>query len=123
MISRFKIDEDLPRQIVDLLTASGYDAVSVVGQHWVGISDNLLWFRVQREARWLVTGDKGFADLRHFRPGTHSGLMLLRARQESRRAYLELARAAVDQLVFDELAGALVVVTDHGIRIRRAGSS
>ena len=122
MISRVKVDEDLPRQIVDLLIASGYDAASVVSQGWTGIADEVLWSRIQQEGRWLITGDKGFADLRRFRPGSHAGVILLRPQEESRRAYLQLARAAFVELMLDDMAGALLVVTDRGVRIRRAPS-
>jgi hypothetical protein len=44
--ARFKVDEDLPRQIADLLIAHGHDAATVVGQ---GMTDEILWPRVQNE--------------------------------------------------------------------------
>ena len=119
MIAQVKIDEDLPRQIADLVAARGYDAATVIGQGWQGVSDDELWPRVQDEGRWLITADKGFADLRLHPAGSHAGVILLRAPEESRRAYLELAAIAVDRLKLDELAGAVVVVTYRGVRIRR----
>ena len=120
MIARVKIDEDLPRQIADLVADQGYDAATVVGQGWQGASDDELWPRVQDERRWLITADKGFADLRSHPAGSHAGVILLRAPEESRRAYLELAAIALDRLNLDDLAGAVVVVTYRGVRIRRA---
>ena len=120
MSARFKVDEDLPRQIADLLIAHGHDAATVVGQGWQGMSDEILWPCVQNERRWLMTADKGFADLRQYPPGNHAGVILLRSQEESRRAYLELAAIALERLKLDELAGALVVVTYRGVRIRRA---
>jgi hypothetical protein len=48
--ARFKVDEDLPRQIADLLTVDGHDAATVVGQGWQGMSDEILRPRVQNEA-------------------------------------------------------------------------
>ena len=119
MSARVKIDEDLPRQIADLMAAWGHDAATVVGQGWQGTSDDDLWPRVQSERRWLITADKGFADLRRHPPGTHAGVILLRAQEESRRAYLELAAIALERLKLDEIPGAVVVVTYRGIRIRR----
>jgi predicted nuclease of predicted toxin-antitoxin system len=120
VIARVKIDEDLPRQIADLVADQGYDAATVVGQGWQGASDDELWPRVQDERRWLITADKGFADLRSHPAGSHAGVILLRAPEESRRAYLELAAIALDRLNLDDLAGAVVVVTYRGVRIRRA---
>jgi hypothetical protein len=67
-----------------------------------------------------MTADKGFADLRQYPPGSHAGVILLRSQEESRRAYLELATIALERLKLDELAGAVVVVTYRGVRIRRA---
>jgi len=85
-----------------------------------GTPDDVLWQRVQDERRFLMTADKGFADLRHQAPGTHAGVILLRSPEESRRAYVELAATAIDRLELDEIAGAIIVVTSRGIRIRRA---
>jgi predicted nuclease of predicted toxin-antitoxin system len=118
--ARAKIDEDMPRQIADLLIAHGHDAATVVGQGWQCVSDEVLWPRVQDERRWLITADKGFADLRRHPPGSHAGVTLLRPQEESRRAYLELAAIALARLKLDELAGAVVVVTYRGVRISRA---
>ena len=120
MSERVKVDEDLPRQIADLMAARGHNAATVVGQGWQGTSDDDLWPRVQSERRWLITADKGFADLRRHPPGTHAGVILLRAQEESRRAYLELAAIALERLKLDEIPGAVVVVTHWGARIRRA---
>jgi predicted nuclease of predicted toxin-antitoxin system len=118
-----KVDEDLPRQIVDTLNMQGHEAVSVLGQGWQGASDDVLWSRIQAEGRWLITGDKGFADLRRHPPGTHAGVILLRPEVESRAAYLQLTTDAFERLDLDHLAGAVIVVTNCGIRIRRARGS
>ena len=57
MIARVKIDEDLPRQVADLVADQGYDAATVVGQGWQGVSDESLWPPVQNERRWLMTAE------------------------------------------------------------------
>jgi predicted nuclease of predicted toxin-antitoxin system len=118
--ARVKIGEDLPWQIADLVAARGYDVATVMGQGWQGLSDDELWPHVQDEKRWLITADKGFANLRLHSPGSHAGVLLLRASEESRRSYLELAAIALDHLRLEDLAGAVVVVTHRGVRIRRA---
>lgn len=117
----FKVDEDLPRQVAELLIAGGHEAATVVEQGWQGTPDEMLWPRIQDERRRLITADKGFADLRRHPPGTHAGVILLRAQEESRRAYMELAAIAVERLNFDQLSGALIVITHQAIRIRTAG--
>jgi predicted nuclease of predicted toxin-antitoxin system len=114
-----KVDEDLPRQVADLFAERGYHAVTVVMQGWQGLPDDELWPRVQREKRWLVTADKGFADLRRYPPGSHAGILLFRLDAESRRGYLELTQVVLERLDLSSLAGALIVVTRRGIRIRK----
>jgi predicted nuclease of predicted toxin-antitoxin system len=74
---------------------------------------------VQQEGRLLVTADKGFADLRTHTPGSHSGILLLRLDEESRRGYLELARTVLQQLDLDAHRGDMIVASPRGIRIRR----
>ncbi len=120
MISRFKVDEDLPQQVAELLRAEGHDAKTVVEQGWQGSADRVIWHLIQDEGRWLVTGDKGFGDLRVYPPGSHMGVILLRPHEESRRAYLALLEAALKRLDLDANVGATVVVTDRGVRIRRS---
>ena len=122
MTVRVKVDEHLPRRIVDLLTASGYDAATVVQQGWQGTPDDVLWLRIQNEQRWLMTADKGFADLRRYPPGSHAGVILLRAGRQGREAYLELAAQALGRLNLNLISGALVVVTPRGVRVRRSRS-
>jgi predicted nuclease of predicted toxin-antitoxin system len=117
------VDEDLPALIAEMLKARGHDAATVLQQEWQGMADDILWSRVQDERRWFMTADKGFGDLSTHRPGSHAGVILLRSSGQSRRAYLELAATAVDRLDLEELSGALVVVTQRGIRIRRAPAS
>jgi predicted nuclease of predicted toxin-antitoxin system len=117
---RIKVDENLPRHVAAVLHARGHEAVTVLEQGWQGFSDGMLWRRVQDERRWLMTADKGFGDLRRYPPGSHAGVILLRSPEESRRAYLALATLALERLDLDQLAGAVVVATHRGIRVRRA---
>ena len=123
MVVRLKIDENLPSEIADFLNALGYDAATVVQQGWQGTADDELWRYIQIEERWLVTADKEFADLRRYPPGSHAGVLLLRAPEESLNRYLELAQTALERLNLAELAGAVVVVSPRRIRIRRPPAS
>ena len=119
MSIRVKVDEDLPRQVADLFSERGQDAVTVVMQGWQGFTDAALWPLVQQEERWLITADKGFADIRIYPPGNHAGVLLFRLEEESRRGYLELTQTALERLQFEELTDSIVVVTQRGIRIRK----
>jgi predicted nuclease of predicted toxin-antitoxin system len=119
MAVRLKVDENLPSEIADLLKGCGYDAVTVRDQGWSGTADPDLWQWVQSEGRLLITADKDFADARVFRPGTHAGVILLRADEENLFNYLDLAAQLVSAVNLGEITGSIVVVTPRGIRVRR----
>jgi predicted nuclease of predicted toxin-antitoxin system len=114
-----KLDEDLPNDLIELLAARNMDVTSVRLQGWTGRPDHQLFADIQPERRWLFTADKGFADIRRYRPGSHHGIVFLRADRESRSAYMALTMLVVDTVDLSANAGALVVVTARGIRIVR----
>lgn len=120
MAARLKVDENLPKEIAELLNAHGYDAVTVLDQSWSGVADDALRQRIQTKGRCLVTADKEFSDLRLYPPGTHAGVVLLRSNEEGLDDYPRLAATAVAGVELDKIVGAVVVVTRHGVRIRRA---
>jgi len=85
-----KVDEDLPRAAVQMLRDRGHQAMSVLEQGMGGYKDTALWQAVQAEHRYLVTADKGFADVRLYAPGTHAGVLLLRPDQDGIRPTIAL---------------------------------
>ena len=115
-----KVDEDLPRAIVQMLSDRRYEAASVLQQGMGGWKDPDLWQAVQTENRFLVTADKGFADIRLHPPGSHAGVLLLRPSQDGIRPVTELLKRVLASYTLEDLAGTVTVATSQGIRIRRA---
>ena len=115
-----KVDEDLPRDAARLLSTRGHDASTVLEQGMGGWKDAELWKVVQREQRFLITADKGFADVRTFPPGSHSGVLLLRPSEDGIQPLLDLLDAVLRSYSLDTLAGAVTVATPRGIRIRHS---
>jgi hypothetical protein len=105
---RLKVDENLPCEIADLLNEHGYDARTVLDQGWQGMADHELWQGIQAEGRWLITADKGFADLRLYPP------------VQGLDEHLAFAALAIERVELDRVPGAVIVVTHRGIRIRSA---
>lgn len=119
---RAKIDEDLPRDLVEILAGAGIDGLTVHQQGWAGRPDDILFQGIQPEGRWLFTADKGFGDIRRFPPGSHNGIVLFRAERESRANFIELTRRLLAQADLDQCPKALIVVTFRGIRILRSAA-
>lgn len=103
-----------------MLRDSGYDAVSVVEQGMGGWKDHALWEVVQAEQRFLITADKGFADIRFYAPETHAGVLLLRPSQDGIRPVIKLLGRVLSHYNLEDIAGTVTVASPQGIRIRRA---
>ena len=119
MAFRVKLDEDLPLCIREGLCEAGYDALTVHDQKWTGLKDPVLWRNIVAEGRFFVTADKEFGDLRKFPPGSHSGILLLRAGWESGAAYAWLLGQVVKQHRLEALSGCVVGASPRGVRVRR----
>lgn len=115
-----KVDEDLPKAVTELLRMAGYDAVSVQEQGMSGWKDHALWQMVQAEGRFLITADKGFADVRAHPPGHHPGILLLRPDRESIPTIIELMKDLLAVCRLEDLGEAVTVATTRGLRIRRS---
>jgi hypothetical protein len=85
-----------------------------------GWKDPDLWRAVQEEKRFLITADKGFADIRAFPPGAHLGILLLRPDEDGIRPLVDLLQRVLDSHNLEDLQGTLTVVTQRNIRIRKA---
>jgi len=117
-----KVDEDLPSNVVHRLRERGHTASGVVEQGMGGWKDPDLWQVVQDHRFFLVTGDKGFGDIRSYPPGTHAGILLLRPDEDGIRPLVELLESVLESYDLEDLTGLLAVATPKGIRIRRSGT-
>lgn len=119
MRPRVKLDENLSQTHSRFLQQLGYDADRVHDQGISGASDKTVWERVVAEHRFFITLDLDFSDVRRFQPGTHPGILLIRARTRSRSAVLEVLRRSVAEHPLETLVGCLAIADEKQTRIRR----
>jgi len=81
---RFKIDENLPIDIADLLRSAGHDALTVFDQQLIGEDDNRILHICQNEERALITLDLDFSDVRSYPPLEYFGLVVLRLHRQDK---------------------------------------
>ncbi len=86
---RLKLDENLPGQLVPILTDLGHDVDTVPDEYLAGQDDDAVWAAAQAARRFLVTQDLDFSDARRYAPGTHHGLLLVRLPAPGRQALVE----------------------------------
>ena len=63
---RFKVDENLPVEVVEELARAGHEADTVAGEGLAGADDVAIAAVLQRETRALITFDLDFANLRRY---------------------------------------------------------
>ncbi len=115
---RFKIDETLPVEVVELLTSSGHDAVSVVDQGLGGADDPNVAKICNSGNRCLVTLDTDFSEIRTYPPGSHPGIIVFRLAQQDKQSILAVTSRLLVTLELRALDGALWIVDEQRIRVR-----
>lgn len=94
-------------------------STSVPEERLAGRPDREVWKGTQSAARFLVTQDMDFSDVRMFAPETHAGILIIRLGEPSRRALTERIESVFREESVDSWTACLVVATDRKIRIRR----
>lgn len=115
---KFKLDENLPAELVEDLQAAGHEADTVLSENLAGFPDSTILERVGHEGRVLLTLDKGIADVRSYPPEHYAGLILFRPPTSGRGVVLNFVRHHLPTLLQTELSGHLLIVTERSIRVR-----
>ena len=64
---KIKLDENLPDRLVAVLTGLGHNVDTVRTEHLTGRADPDVWSAAQAYARFLITQDLDFSDVRRLR--------------------------------------------------------
>ena len=115
---KFKIDENLPVEIADLLRSSGHDADTVHDEGLVGSPDANVIGACKSEGRCLITLDLDFSDMRAYTPSDLHGLIIFRLRRQDKTHVIEIARRMISLLEIEPLEQRLWIVDEERVRIR-----
>lgn len=115
---RFKIDENLPSELLADLLQLGHEAHTVFDEGLAGGSDPVVLAAAHAEGWVLLTLDKGIASLAYYPPERFSGIVLFRPDASGRGAVMRFVRERLPDVLELDLPGHLVVVGPSRIRIR-----
>ena len=115
---RFKTDENLPIQVVELLRQHGHDASSVSEQQLGGHPDQSIADVCRKEQRVIVTLDLDFSDIRQYAPAEYPGIIVLRPAHQNVSSVLRMMHRVLQFLSQEAPDGRLWIVDDHQVRIR-----
>lgn len=119
MAAKIKIDENLPETAAGLLRAAGHDVATTFEEGLGGAGDPRVAAVCQAEGRAILTLDRGLGDIRAYPPAEYHGIVVLRARNQEIDTVLGLVRRLISLLETHSLAGALWIVDERRVRIRR----
>jgi predicted nuclease of predicted toxin-antitoxin system len=115
---KFKIDENLPIEIAQLLQESGYDAATVLEQQLGGKPDDNIAQICQQEDRIIVTLDLDFADIRTYPPLEYAGMIVFRLSRQDKFHVLNVCQRLLAVFERETPQQKLWIVEDNRIRIR-----
>ena len=115
---KFKLDENLPVELVTDLRRFGHDADTVTGEGLGGAADPAVVDAAFAADRILFTLDKGIANLQRYPISQHAGVVLFRPDTWGRGAVIAFVRERLNKLLEMDLTGRLTVVGPSRIRFR-----
>lgn len=115
---KFKIDENLPLEVGEILNVAGHDASTVFGEGLAGASDSYLMSVCRSENRALVTLDNDFCNMLVYPPSQQAGIVVIRSGDQSKPALLHLMKRVVSALERQSPEGELWIVEANRIRVR-----
>jgi len=115
---RLFCDQNIMRETVGFLRQLGHDVVSTREVDLQDAVDSEILAFAVREERILLTHNSDFGDLRLFPPGTHSGIIRLRIKDQTADSLHPVLERSLDRLKDKQLDGKLVTVKPDSIRIR-----
>lgn len=115
---KFKIDENLPVEVAQLLRKHAFDAHTVLAESLGGQSDSVIAEVCQHEHRILVTFDTDFCDMRSYPPKEYDGLVVLRLDRHDKHHVLNILQRLIGLFTRESLQGRLWIVEENKLRIR-----
>jgi predicted nuclease of predicted toxin-antitoxin system len=116
---KFKLDENIPRDAADLMRVRRLDVHTVIDEALGGQSDPTVLESAGVEGRILITLDRGFGDVRAYRPGTHPGIIVLRPDDQRTATIVRTIELLLDHHDVETLTGCITIVQRNVLRVRR----
>ena len=117
---KFLVDQNRSPALAERLRDAGHDAVHTMELGLERAEDDELLLLAREEQRVVVSGDTDFGALLALANATSPSVILFRSRhRRSADDQATLLLAHLDDVEGDLIAGAVVVITDDRIRVRR----
>lgn len=116
---KFLVDECISFRFAKLLVDSGHDAVHVTDCGIAGEPDTVVMETARQAGRVLVSADTDFGELLARSAAVAPSVVIFRRSERRPEKLAAILLANLDELSSDIEAGALVVIAEKRMRIRR----
>jgi len=116
---RFLVDMNLPPAIADRLRAEGHNAVHALDVGAANLPDWEIFEQAARDGRVVITFDLDFGEIAGRFEQPRSGIILFRLRRAGRSYLWDRLVIAIAEAGRALEEGAIVLVEDSRIRVRR----
>jgi hypothetical protein len=117
-----KLDENIGRRGLEILTEAGHDVLTVRDQRLQGASDETLFDVYGNESRVLITLDRDFGQTLRFPPHRSAGIVVLDpGPRATARAIAERLKEFLAAAKIHSVAGSRWIVEPGRLRIHLAG--
>jgi len=114
---KFKVDQNLPIEVVRLLEDNGHNALTVLVQNLGGEPDSRIAQVCKKEKRVLITLETDFSDIRTYPPAEFFGLIVLRLNTQDKPHLLSVMTRLINILSKEPLDSRLWIVEEGRVRI------
>jgi predicted nuclease of predicted toxin-antitoxin system len=116
---KFKLDENMPADLATHLRDAGHEVADVMEEGLAGEDDPPVLAAATAEGRILLTFDLDFADVRHYAPGTHAGIVVFRLHDQRWRTLQGPVTRLVAGGKLQDLERGLAIVDETRVRFKR----
>lgn len=114
---KFLADENIAPRVVEALREEKFDVLSVYEENLSGASDEEILRLSQKENRTILTHDKDFGNLIRQPYQSHSGVILLRLKNQSPQNVINHIIPFLKKAGPPKIKGRLVVLQEGKVRI------
>lgn len=115
----FLLDENLPPSLALKLKALGYNARHVAEIGYINTDDYKILLLAEQSGEIILTHDTDYGTLLALHKMSTPSVILFRLEQLNTQILYDLLEANLDNLKEDLIAGAIIVIEEVGIRIRK----
>jgi len=116
---RFLVDNSLSPRMATALSRAGHDAIHVRERGLTEATDDVIFDAAASEQRIILAQDTDFGTILAMRGASMPSVILFRCQAKSTERVLALLIANLPTVKDDLDAGAVVVIEDDRIRVRR----